>query len=1069
LLQSLRFLAYFCEDVPGSSLEPTRVRVVQIWWYPSTSELRLFEPKSENAGIDQGDYLKRCRPLVVGDEPRPVELSDMARAGAILSLVAPRIDLTVIDADSFTRKWMETHELSPFGTALAPPEVPHPDKPVAGHRMTRVALDAGLESNAALGFYSRAPDRRARFEQAEGRVLRFEGLLDERQRGNPSYGDLVVVAVHYFLEDETMEVIAPEGINSGRGRTGSKLLNRQRVPRDDRDNETESVASGREGPSDMPEPPMEMASAVVQRPGTASGPRPSAAHMPPSRHSSSAPQESSRMRLGLVTPAEAAADARKTHASLRGGARYRFSPGSWSGTYVSPITGQPLYGGGSVTKALQDGATAAPVTHITPDLLRAGSWVTVFGRRIWLRRADGFTAAWYAENFGVDQLATSASGPVIAPAPRRPTEAVIPPHVGLAAVGDEEETRMNANKLMPTWRPKIDFAQFFESDGKILRFHATIDDPRPQDATREFVISFYLVDSTLAINEALPPNAGRWGGRFLERGKYRNARAPRALGPKDSDDNVYMDHSLASTMLARERSLGDVGALYGYGHGYGQGYVGGVLGRQDRTGAGCTGVPPTRGIGIRESLPVEPLARFFEATDFFEGAKIEFTHSPGQVFNLERGDGFTRRWLKRHGLPVSEEEPSAPEGSESPLGKIVSILAGCLASVRRAFLARDRRDTGAVPISTATRILAAYGVSPPDCDASTIAAALGMFVKDSGQAELSIAWPEFCDSLLSTLRTMAMKGLTATEGTPEEGLRIEQQLRSAVLSSRAHLRKCFRELGRSVPGVITPAEFRHLLRRHHLDLGMTMEDVVAAMARYPKPELEEVLFESRLQGVEVEDTRDLAIPPGSISWSGFLWALAGGRTGAASVSEEEVLEIENIARGVSVGLDLGAGHAPEFFPHPPRSSAWGKSRVAWSDGRGSGWTPTEVALEVAEKIRGGVKMTERKAVEPEQSAPIVVEDLEAPQEEDATETQSRESVLRALGKFFRHRKWELRRVMMLYDPSGSGMLPRSSIASALCSCGYELSSDEQALLFGEARVMTKRDSWVSLLDEMECV
>jgi hypothetical protein len=76
-----------------------------------------------------------------------------------------------------------------------------------------VSQDRGFETNAALGFYSRAPDVRGRFEQARGRVLRFEGLLDQRRGSAGRAGDLLVVAVHYFLEDETMEIICPEGFN----------------------------------------------------------------------------------------------------------------------------------------------------------------------------------------------------------------------------------------------------------------------------------------------------------------------------------------------------------------------------------------------------------------------------------------------------------------------------------------------------------------------------------------------------------------------------------------------------------------------------------------------------------------------------------------------------------------------------------------------------------------------------------------------------------------------------------------------------------------------------------------
>ena len=46
------------------------------------------------------------------------------------------------------------------------------------------------------------------------------------------------------------------------------------------------------------------------------------------------------------------------------------------------------------------------------------------------------------------------------------------------------------------------------------------------------------------------------------------------------------------------------------------------------------------------------------------------------------------------------------------------------------------------------------------------------------------------------------------------------QLRAALLSSRTHLRKVFRDLDTTGKGVISFKEFRHLLLRHQLDVGL---------------------------------------------------------------------------------------------------------------------------------------------------------------------------------------------------------------------------------------------------------
>jgi len=842
----------------------------------------------------------------------------------------------------------------------------------------------------------------------------------------------------------------------------------------------------------------EAASTLRGRPATASG-GVTAGRAAPSPWSTvaSAPRTadaaaaSSRARLGLLSPSEAADEARAAHAALRGRSRYSFSPGSWSGTYVSPVTGRPLFGDGGVAGALESGARVPPVTHVTPDRLRAGSWLTVFGKRIWLRRADPFTVSWYRESLGVDQDANAAAGPVVSPAPRRAVRPGIPPHTGAAAIGDEEETRRNAGKLVPTWRPRPDFDQFFECDGKALAFRARLADPRREDEGRRFVVTYFLVDDTLSIAESHGPNAGRWGSRFLERGRYRVATRAGRLRPGDDDDNVFDDASLRSTMMARERALGGIGAVYGYGHGFGQGYAGGALGKEDRTGAGCTGVPHTRGVGIRERVPSAPPAPFVEPEDLCLGGDLALAHAPGMAFRLHDADPFTRRWLARRGrLPDGEGDGAPGPAHDGPLPRLARCLSGCAASVRRSMLARDRADAGLVTVAAAAEVLAAYGACPPDTSAADVSAVLAAHATDGPDGRAAVRWPQLCDAIVAEQRSAAAAGLTAAEGAPDEGARIEQQLRSAVLSSRKHLRRCFRELGRDCPGAITPTEFRGLLRRHHLDLGLTGDDVGAAMDRYPAADADEVRAEAAARGVEAP-----AVPRGSVSWRGFLWTLAGGISGAASVSPDEVAELENIVRGITRGLEHGAGTAPEHFPHPPRASAWGRPRVAWADGTGDGWTARDVTEEEAVTVRDpSAPRSEAGTDAPPPGAPAMeVEDVDAWRLEDASRRSSprdaspepstpdrdaadadagaasapeassaRADVIASLRRFFRGRSWDLHRTMRLYDPSVRGVVSGRALASALVSAGYELKpSEEEALLAGMRDV-----DWRSVVSEI---
>ena len=57
--QVLRFYAYFQESVAESNLEAHRVRNLIINYYLDDNTLSVSEPRQNNSGIPQGDFLKR--------------------------------------------------------------------------------------------------------------------------------------------------------------------------------------------------------------------------------------------------------------------------------------------------------------------------------------------------------------------------------------------------------------------------------------------------------------------------------------------------------------------------------------------------------------------------------------------------------------------------------------------------------------------------------------------------------------------------------------------------------------------------------------------------------------------------------------------------------------------------------------------------------------------------------------------------------------------------------------------------------------------------------------------------
>lgn len=94
---------------------------------------------------------------------------------------------------------------------------------------------------------------------------------------------------------------------------------------------------------------------------------------------------------------------------------------------------------------------------------------------------------------------------------------IIPPHNG---IGSEEDSLGYIYKLVPK-PPKKDFFKWVDQQVS-LRFNAVFSNPKPEDAIRKFIITYYLNDDSLQIYEPPAKNSGFSTGKFLERGQYKN-------------------------------------------------------------------------------------------------------------------------------------------------------------------------------------------------------------------------------------------------------------------------------------------------------------------------------------------------------------------------------------------------------------------------------------------------------------------------------------------------------------------------------------------------------------------
>jgi len=61
-----------------------------------------------------------------------------------------------------------------------------------------------------------------------------------------------------------------------------------------------------------------------------------------------------------------------------------------------------------------------------------------------------------------------------------------------------------------------------DENTQVLNFKAKLISDYPEDRRRQFMVSFYLSDKTLAIFEIAVPNSGFRAGKFLQRTRIRN-------------------------------------------------------------------------------------------------------------------------------------------------------------------------------------------------------------------------------------------------------------------------------------------------------------------------------------------------------------------------------------------------------------------------------------------------------------------------------------------------------------------------------------------------------------------
>lgn len=227
----LCFYAYFKEAVHESSLENYRVRKCELMYYTADDTIQITERKQENSGVPQGNFMRRHK--VPKDDDSFFTLDDL-EIDSFITIY--RRTFHIVGANSSTLKFLHaTRE-------HVPEMVDFPMDRYENERAAKMSRETGKDMHVSHGIkknpmkafaeamLGKTVDNSGRegFLKYDRMVLRFTCLWDDRAN---LYGDLQQFKVHYFLTDDSIEVLAVYTPNCGRD-PYPLLLKRAKLPKD---------------------------------------------------------------------------------------------------------------------------------------------------------------------------------------------------------------------------------------------------------------------------------------------------------------------------------------------------------------------------------------------------------------------------------------------------------------------------------------------------------------------------------------------------------------------------------------------------------------------------------------------------------------------------------------------------------------------------------------------------------------------------------------------------------------------------------------------------------------------
>lgn len=219
--QLCNFTAYFIENVPENLEEQNRLRMVDITVYVTDQTLEIREPFQNNSGLVQGKVLRRHR------APKPdgsgyYGLADFY-AGVVLTIY--NREYTVINCNEFTYNYLQSIGVE-FGEPIEEPESTDPRQTRLRQNLSTSSLLNSTNSTTSFSAASRPYTALSKsFYEHDKMVLRFYGYWEGKEKPKSiKYS----VRLHYYLTDNTIEIISEYTRNDGRDRV-PKFLRKMRV------------------------------------------------------------------------------------------------------------------------------------------------------------------------------------------------------------------------------------------------------------------------------------------------------------------------------------------------------------------------------------------------------------------------------------------------------------------------------------------------------------------------------------------------------------------------------------------------------------------------------------------------------------------------------------------------------------------------------------------------------------------------------------------------------------------------------------------------------------------------